>query len=146
MSSQPIRRETQSRHEILCPSAPPTEGALLLSIMGPGGNAAYLRDRLPVTAEFLAEADKTHSIDQRFRFASPCQHGACAQWSNNECTIPGRLAQIMPPASDADIPRCSIRASCRWHSQSGFAACSLCPLVIRTEKDSENKARGLKQQ
>jgi hypothetical protein len=138
VSPQPVRREAESDHEFLCPSAPPKEGALLLSIAGPGGNAAYLRDRLPVTAEFLTEANKAHSIDQRFRFASPCCRGACAQWSNNECTVPGRLAQMMPSASDADIPRCSIRASCRWYSQSGFAACRICPLVVRTEADSES--------
>lgn len=138
MSPQPDRREAKKDRELLCPSAPPREGALLLSVAGPDGIAAYLRDRLPVTAEFLAEADKDHSIDQRFRFASPCRHGDCAQWLNNECTIPGRLAQMMPPASDADIPPCSIRASCRWYAQSGFAACRICPLVIRTEGDPES--------
>jgi hypothetical protein len=138
MSPQPRRSETESDHEFLCPSAPPEEGALLLSIARPDENAAYLRDRLPVTAEFLADANKTGSIEQRFRFASPCCRDACAQWSSNECTVPGRLAQLMPPVSDADLPRCSIRATCRWYYQSGFAACRICPLVVRKEGDSES--------
>jgi hypothetical protein len=80
MSRQSVRRTAKSDQEVLCPSAPPQEGALLLSIARPGGNSAYLRDRLPITAEFLDEANRSRSIGQRFRFASPCLQSTCAQW------------------------------------------------------------------
>jgi hypothetical protein len=142
MSAQSGRREAVGDHELLCPSAPPEEGALLLSIAGPDGNAGYLRGRIPVTAEFLTEANKTHSVEQRFRFASPCRRDDCAQWSSNKCTVPEKLTQLVPSASDTDLPRCSIRASCRWYSQSGFAACRICPLVVRTKEGSEDRALG----
>lgn len=30
----------------------------------------------------------------------------------------------------SELPRCSIRASCRWFAQWGVVACGVCPLVI----------------
>jgi len=136
MGSQPAHGQSDTDREIMCPSAPPTEGALLLSITRPNGTIAYVRSRIPVTADFLSDAG-SDSVDQRFRFASPCQESDCAQWSGSECSIPARVAGIMPPVSDADIPHCSIRVSCRWYSQSGFAACRVCPLIVRTTAQSE---------
>jgi hypothetical protein len=37
------------------------------------------------------------------------------------------------------LPECSIRPQCRWHLQSGDAACRACPEVV-TDRSSEGAA------
>lgn len=129
----------------LCPSAPAQEGAVLLTVVGSDGEVAYIPDRIHITAEFLTEAEAT-SLDKRFRFASPCRQSACAQ---GECSIPGKLEELLTADESAQLPRCSIRRDCRWYSQAGVDACRRCRLVTRTEgvqrspigKGNDNGAR-----
>lgn len=126
--------KTQSGHQIdssLCPSAPAQEGAVLLTVVGFDGETGYIPDLIHITAEFLAEADPTF-LEQRFRFASPCLHNSCAQWSQNECSLPAKLVELVAVDELAQPPRCAIRKDCRWYSQTGFAACRRCPIVTRT--------------
>jgi hypothetical protein len=40
------------------------------------------------------------------------------------------------------LPECSIRPHCRWHLQSGDAACRACPEVI-TDTSAESAAPGV---
>lgn len=124
--------------QLLCPSAPASEGAILLSIRDQDGVARYPREQLPVTKVFLelARSGTTPGLDARFRFASPCQQSACAQWLDGGCSLPGKLVDLKDEGTqEAGLPRCSIRGSCRWFSQSGAAACAICPSVTRTENE-----------
>jgi hypothetical protein len=57
--------------------------------------------------------------------------------------LPGRLAELLEPAeSSAQLPRCAIRAHCRWYAQSGRDACQLCPLVSTRESRVSGRPPG----
>lgn len=127
----------------LCPSAPAEPGALVIGIRGEDGSVRYLRDRLSADAEFLSRAQQHGDPEQRFRFSSPCRHQACLQWAEGQCSLPGRLAELLEPAeSSAQLPRCAIRAHCRWYAQSGRDACQLCPLVSTRESRVSGRPPG----
>jgi hypothetical protein len=126
----------------LCPSAPAREGAIILGVVQADGSIAYLKDRLKVTREFLEIAQGGRRPEERFRFSSPCQEQACQQWVNGCCRLPTRLAEVMPEPQTQVLPRCSIRAQCRWFYQSGIAACRLCPIVV-TRPESRAELDGM---
>ena len=120
------------RKRLLCPSAPAKEGAILLGVVQPDGSVAFIKDRIEVTHEFLDIAAKDRTLENRFRFSSPCIGSACMQWANGGCGIPERLAALIPVPETTDVilPNCSIRAQCRWFHQKGPDACRRCPLVV----------------
>jgi len=130
--------------ETLCPSAPGAPGALVIGVVNSDGSVCYVRDRLMVTADFLEIARQRGIPEQRFRFSSPCQQGACGQWANNRCSLPERLASLVPAEElSKGLPRCAIRGQCRWFAQSGAPACRICPVVStrqRTLADAEHPA------
>jgi hypothetical protein len=122
--------------ELLCPSAPAAEGALVIGVVGADGTVSYVRDRLPATRRFLQIASVRGAVERRYRFSSPCQECACAQWSEGACSLPGRLAEVVPSEEvSTGLPRCAIRARCRWFHQSGADACHICP-VVTTRDDA----------
>ncbi len=125
----------------LCPSAPAQEGAILLGVVQADGSVAYLRDRIEVTREFLEIARAGRSPERRFRFSSPCQKSACQQWVSGRCSLPMRLAEIIPESANDELPRCSIRAQCRWFHQAGAVACRACPSVV-TRSGSQTGGAG----
>jgi hypothetical protein len=126
------------RKRVLCPSAPAEVNAILVGVVQPDGSVAFIKDRIEVTREFLDIADKGRPLENRFRFSSTCLESACKQWANGGCSVPERLAYMMPrsDASDAPLPSCSIRSQCRWFDQRGADACRICPMVI-TRGDSQ---------
>jgi hypothetical protein len=127
----------------LCPSAPARPGALVIGIRGEDGSVHYLRDRLSVDEEFLSRAEQRGDPEQRFRFSSPCQQHACQQWADGQCSLPARLSELLEPTeSFAPLPRCAIRAHCRWYAQSGHAACHICPLVSTRESSMRARPTG----
>ncbi len=117
---------------LLCPSAPAAEGAVVIGVVASDGSVGYIRDRITATSAFLEVARAEGEPEQRFRFGSPCQQCACAQWAGGQCSLPDRLAAVVPTSTEASqrLPRCSIRPQCRWFRQSGAEACRLCPLVV----------------
>jgi hypothetical protein len=118
----------------LCPSAPAEPGALVIGIRGEDGSIHYLRDRLPADAEFLSRARQHGDPEQQFRFSSSCQQQTCLQWAEGQCSLPGRLSELLDPTENSvPLPRCAIRSQCRWFAQSGRQACQLCPLVSTHE-------------
>ncbi|HEU4567726.1 MAG TPA: hypothetical protein VFR99_06785 [Marmoricola sp.] len=119
----------------MCPSAPPSPGAVLLAITGPDGRPAYLPRPLPVDGDFVALLDGQPDVDQRFRFSAPCIQHRCAHWQQGGCSIPGKLAADPAVPVTADLPRCSIRRTCRWFAQLGGDACRRCPAVVRTAQE-----------
>jgi hypothetical protein len=128
--------------ELLCPSAPAAEGALVIGVVSAEGTVEYLRDRLPATRRFLEIASVNGSAERRYRFSSPCQECACAQWADGACSLPRRLAEVVPEVETSPgLPRCAIRARCRWFHQSGADACHICP-VVTTRDDACSTTEG----
>jgi hypothetical protein len=124
----------------LCPSAPAEEGATLFGVVQADGSIAYLRDNFEVTPDFLETARVGRSPERRFRFSSPCQQSACEQWASGQCSLPERLAAIIPESYRSDrLPRCSIRAHCNWFDQAGPAACRVCPLVVTQQNEPQTR-------
>ena len=116
--------------DLLCPSAPAEVGALIIGVVGADGTVAYIHDRLSVTSEFLEVANKNGVPEKRFRFGSLCRQQACAQWVEGGCSLPHRLSELIPSGESAGrLPRCAIRAQCRWFAQSGARSCRFCPIV-----------------
>lgn len=125
------KHDEEIAESLLCPSAPATEGALILGVVRADGTIGYIKDRMAATSEFLESARAHGRPEQRFRFSSPCQECACQQWADGACSVPEKLAELVPSDTSEGLPRCSIRRHCRWYHQSGAAACRICPLVTR---------------
>ena len=125
---------------VLCPSAPPQAGALLLGRFTEEGSLAFAAKPLPVTASFLAAAEATGDIGKRFRFASRCTQSACSRWQNGKCSVgmaAARVAEQQKLEKPPDLPACVIRPQCRWFAQEGAAACRICPHVVYDMNDEE---------
>lgn len=121
----------------LCPSSRCEDGALLLGVVQ-GAGVAFLPEPLRVDARFDAIAREGRAPERRFRFAGPCQEGRCRQWTGARCGVADRVVALMGP-SDAALPRCAIRASCRWWGQAGPPACRACRFVV-TDLTPEGEA------
>src|SRR3954451_23149443 len=123
---------TASDEGSTCPSSPAAPGAVLLGIVGPT-RIAYVTPELRVSEELLDELRASGPPEQRFRFADACAKSACAHWTGQQCRL---IDQVLASAEEAgallraELPRCSVRASCRWFAQRGAAACGTCPLVV----------------
>lgn len=121
--------------KIVCPSWECEAGASLIGIVLPDGSVAFSKDRIVVDAAFVEVARQGRSPEKRFRFSSTCKRAACIQWTDGKCGIVDRVihehADHTTAADEAFVlPECSIRPQCRWHLQSGDAACRACPEVI----------------
>jgi hypothetical protein len=120
--------------ERLCPSGRCVDGAILLGVVDADGVVGYITPQLVVDQDFVERAHAGRAPQQRFRFSEPCQQSACLQWAGGRCTLIDRaLAVERSPGVDeaqASLPKCSIRARCRWFAQRGREACKICPLVI----------------
>lgn len=129
--------------ELLCPSAPAAVNALVIGVVTADGSVGYVRDLLPVTPQFLRVAGTGSPPERHFRFSSPCQECACAQWAGDSCSLPQRLAELVPSENAATgLPRCAIRARCRWFHQSGADACHICPLITTRDDDISTAGEG----
>lgn len=118
----------------LCPSSRAESGNLLFGRVVDGA-IERLGTPLAVDGAFLDAVREFGSPEQRFRFAGRCQEGACAQWTGTGCGVIERvLADVRPPddgtAPAAALPRCALRARCRWYVQEGAAACGACAHVV----------------
>ena len=133
-----------TERELCCPSADAQPGALVIGMRRADGTIGYLRDRLEATPDFVDAIRAAGTADTQFRFAGPCARSGCGHWRDDDtaadagadaghCGLIGRLRDVVPGELLADtLPRCTIRASCRWFAQDGAAACRVCPLVTRT--------------
>ena len=123
-----------TRPETLCPSAQPDwEGARVIGVVGgtpERPETAYLDQAQPVTQEILDLAGPVAPAEV-FRFAAPCANSACGHFDGAEhkCRLAEKTVRWVEQAVD-NLPKCSIRASCRWWQQEGPAACRRCPQVV----------------
>ena len=117
-----------------CPSARCTPGATLLGVLGSDGRIRHLRTAMTVDEDFVAQARAVGPPEARFRFAAPCAQGGCRQWTGSACGVVEKvlahLQAVAPELPRADVPPCTIRATCRWYAQRGTAACKACDLVV----------------
>ena len=125
---------------MVCPSAPAKVGATILGIVSADGSISYLKDSVVATDEFITTVGASGTPETRFRFSSHCEEGGCKQWLDGRCTVPERAAEFLPVPDDATLPRCSIRARCRWFAQSGRDACTICPLIVTTSTAAQSAA------
>jgi hypothetical protein len=122
-----------SESSVLCPSWGCEPGASLIGIVLPNGTVAFSNKRIVIDAEFVEAARSAGAPEKRFRFSSTCKRAACIQWADERC---GRVDAIVEQHEGADpdapfaLPECAMRPQCRWHLQSGVAACRACPEII----------------
>ena len=116
----------------LCPAGRCAAGSTLLGIRGPGGELIYT-PHMPPLDEAMAERFQSGGGTAAFRFSEPCAEEKCGHWESGACGVASAAASAAPiiNESDAALPRCSIRANCRWFAQEGRSACGVCPLVAR---------------
>jgi hypothetical protein len=120
---------------VLCPSWRCEPGASLIGIVLPDGTVAFSKERIVVDAAFVEVARQGRSPEKRFRFSSTCKRAACVQWTKGRCGIADLITSeqnrhTVAPEQPFALPECSIRPLCRWHLQSGDAACRACPQVV----------------
>ena len=120
-----------SCEDVLCPSSVCREGAILVGIVTRDGRIAFSANEIVVNSEFVRVARTGRTPEKRFRFVGRCIKNGCTQWTGSRCGVIDSLTSTAGGSEDqGDLPRCSIRARCRWFHQSGPQACSICPDVI----------------
>ena len=89
--------------------------------------------RMPPLDEEMAERFEVGGGTAAFRFTEPCAEDRCGHWGSGGCGVASAAARAAPIAQqrEAPLPKCSIRADCRWFALEGRSACAVCPLVAR---------------
>lgn len=130
-------------HNKTCPSSHCADGAILLGVVGPHG-VIYREQLTRIDAAFVELASQGGTPEKRFRFANKCVENGCKQWSNGKCGVIEAVMNHYPgeASEDGDLPRCSIRDTCRWFSQAGRAACMICPGIVTDSREDIVRASG----
>ena len=104
-------------------------------MVGPQG-VIYREQHTRVDAAFVELASQVGSPERRFRFANKCVECGCKQWSNGRCGVIDAVMAYRPEESQTtELPKCSIRETCRWFAQAGRAACMICPLIVTDSRE-----------
>ena len=122
--------------EVLCPSSPAKDGALLIGVVV-GDTVAFVQPAVPITDESLQDAGE--HLEQRFRFSLPCLHKLCDNFAEGKCGLIGRFLARQPTHSQPSaegtaegsqrFPNCAIRSRCQWFRTAGPRACGVCPYI-----------------
>jgi len=140
---------TQSNNApLLCPSiisiGPEAQVfGVLTGSPAEGFQVGYLTEAVPATPELLAAAAPADPAEV-FRAAAPCFEYRGKHFGGAKCQLATRITAMLDPVVDA-LPRCAIRATCRWFRQEGRAACFCCPQVtteLRNPNDLDRAAAG----
>jgi hypothetical protein len=115
-----------------CPSAPATDGAQLLGLIGSDGRLHPVRSVMHVDQAFVDQAAKAGPVEARMRFAGRCQTDGCTQWTGTRCGVIDRAMILIEAATTEkeSLPPCTIRSECRWFDQRGAKACGTCIWVV----------------
>lgn len=119
-----------------CPSAVCEPGSKLIGIVNSQGMVDLLPKAIDVDEEFVLEAQKGRAPEERFRFSGKCVQSGCHQWKGGGCGVIKKVLNAFPETTNANLPACAIRKTCRWYFQEGGKACMICPLIIT---DNEKK-------
>lgn len=121
----------ENKSVIFCPSSECKEDSILLGIVQSDGHVIFQNKRQTIDKEFVSIARSGRSPEKRFRLASECVKESCKQWTGKDCGIIEEIIRIFGnDEAPAELPECPIRSQCRWFSQCGGKACSVCPEVI----------------
>jgi hypothetical protein len=115
---------------LLCPSHKCASGAQLIGIVQADGSVAFLGNPLSVDRQFVEIASQGRPPELRFRFASACAEGGCANWGANGCGIAAQISRS-DGIGRSELPDCGIRPQCRWFRDRGANACAACPEIVR---------------
>ncbi|MFF5389588.1 MULTISPECIES: hypothetical protein [unclassified Streptomyces] len=120
-----------------CPSGrPDAPEAVVLGVRsGRGGEVVYLADPVPAR-DVLPVVPKDVEPTRVLRFASHCVSD-CLHRRGNDCTLVERVAAT-PADEDRNVPRCHLRAHCKWWAQIGVDGCRRCPAVATTVVEGDD--------
>lgn len=120
----------QSGNNKSCPSAVAMPGAVLLGSVNADGTVGFIETPIEIDESFM-EMGKGLDLERSFRFSSKCVQSGCKQWKDGNCTVIQRIMNAEPEwhLQHAQLPACSIRATCRWYAQEGAKACSYCAYI-----------------
>ena len=121
--------ETAEQKVSWCPSglSDRPESIVLGVRSGDDGGIAYLADPVPAT-EVLGMIPEGVEPRRILRFASHCE-SSCANRLGSRCGLVDRIVAVPGPPQAASVPRCHLRAHCKWWEQTGVDACHRCPAV-----------------
>ena len=83
---------------------------------------------MPVTREIIGLAHPV-SPTEVFRFAAPCGAKGCIHFRDTACQIAARSTVLLDEVV-THLPKCPIRARCRWFHQEGADMCRRCPQIV----------------
>ena len=129
-------RGTMQTGPLRCPSSRCEPGAELLGVVTATGSIAYLETRLQIDEKFCEEAHEGRAPKKRLRFSNKCVEHGCNHWTGDHCGVIDRIIDLIPTTAESSMPKCGIRATCRWFRQRGSTACFTCPGVI-TEVEAD---------
>jgi len=72
-----------------------------------------------------------------FRFTARCREDGCANFAGGRCRVAAAVVDHLAPVVDGALPRCGIRAHCRWWNEHGVEACRRCPSVVTDDRARE---------
>lgn len=72
-----------------------------------------------------------------FRYGADCEEHRCAHFDGDRCSLAKRIVTQLPEVVQI-LPRCQIRATCRWFAEEGGAACRRCPQIVTMIPKSDN--------
>jgi hypothetical protein len=125
---------------LTCPSARAEPGNLLYGRVVEG-RVQRLGTPLEMSQQFVESVAANGPPEQRFRFAGTCQEGRCAQWTGSGCGVIERVLSEAAHSAGGALPRCFLRANCRWFSQRGAEACAACSMVVTDQRKPVNQSQ-----
>lgn len=125
----------------MCPSTSAANATVVLGILLPSGRVAYATPAVEASPSLIGALDDgATSLESRYRFAGPCVEHRCGFWTGSSCGLGAAMADSYADATgvtETTLPRCSIRARCRWYAEQGSRACAACPLIITETRRRE---------
>jgi hypothetical protein len=140
-----MEENKKQKEEIFCPNANPVIGGLILGVVNDKGQTTILPEPEIVDKEFYETVIKDADLEMKFRFSHPCVKGKCGHWQEGHgCDVPATVMNRVEEKmiQEGLMPECSIRSFCRWYTQEGPKACSLCPLVVNFTNDVKANESG----
>ncbi|HZY37231.1 MAG TPA: hypothetical protein VFE53_11310 [Mucilaginibacter sp.] len=118
----------------LCPSSSCADGSILLGVVQGDSTVVLLNAGFIVDEQFVKAAREAGDPEKRFRFAGKCIKAGCPQWTGGNCGVIETLSKInenMLAGEDTGVLKpCIIRNRCRWYSEEGKIACTLCTYIV----------------
>lgn len=126
---------------MMCPSTPAANATVVLGVVTQPAGIAYVTPTVRVTPELLIALDDGRGrLESRFRFSGACVESGCGFWTGRNCGLGEKVASSFATVTNAGahaegtahwaLPKCAIRARCRWYAEQGPSACQACPHVV----------------